>query len=125
MSGPISGTIPRFPLFGSTTIVLPALVHLLVVGLKSSELVPSSVSTVSTEPSGTRAIPSSENPSAFPEPLAVQVKVLALNSTCSLDGCPPCPIIKVPLGSTTAGESPIVLHPAGGFTLVQTLVVGS
>src|SRR5580704_6693563 len=124
-SGPISGTIPSPPLFGSVTMVLPALLHVLLVGLNVSELVPSSQSTVRTVPCGVRAKPSSENPSAFPEPLVVQVKVLALNSTCSLDGCPPWPIMNIPLGRTMPGESPIVRHPLGGFTAVHWLATGS
>src|SRR5579862_554929 len=89
-SGPISGTIPRPPLLGRMTIVLPALVHLRVEGSKLSELVPSSVSTVSTLPLGRSAKPSSEKPSALPLLLtAVHVRVVASNNTWRVEGCAP------------------------------------
>src|SRR5581483_8768601 len=124
--GPISGTMPRPPLLGSETIVLPALAQVSEVGLYSSEFVPSSVSTTRTLPLGVSAKPSSEKPSALVALFTVvHVKVAALKLTCFFEGSPPCPIMNVPSGNTMAGESQMVDNPEGGFTAVQVCATGS
>src|SRR4029077_20721788 len=106
----------------SLTTVLPAVVHWPVDGLNRSEFVPFAQSTVRTEASGKMARPSSEKVSAFPVPVKVQVKVVALKRADALDEF--WPNRNLPSFRTMHGESPIDDHPVGGLTTVHTLVTG-
>src|SRR5271165_4503633 len=121
--GPISGTIPKPPLFGRRTFVLPALTHFDVAGRNFSACVPFSVSTVSTLLSGSSAQPSSEKLSFLPEPTNDQLRFDGSKAAVWVENA--LPIRNVPSGSTIAGESPIFVHPLGGFTVVHVFVVGS
>src|SRR5256885_1395859 len=107
-----------------STIVLPAETHFSLVGRYRSEWGAAFTSKVRTVPLGMRVQPSSASKSfLLVESIAVQVMVTGSRAAISLVNL--LPRRKRPLGNTTAGESPIVLHPAGGATVVQMLVLGS
>src|SRR5580700_8421255 len=106
-----------------STIVLPAVTHLNEPGKNLSELSVFCVSTVSTVPSGSNSHPSSENVSALPVPLRVQPRVFALKKAVAMLKF--WPSMKVPLGRTIPGESPMSDQPFGGLTFVHLFLTGS
>jgi hypothetical protein len=78
-AAPISSHV----VFTSDATVLPAVVHLLVVGLNTSVFFPFQTSTVKTSPLGSKFQPSSEFWSALPLPAPIIVHVNALSSNCA------------------------------------------
>src|SRR5690349_12843024 len=95
-----------------STIVLPAVDQLFVAKLKRSEFGALFTSMVRTVPSGRRVQPSSALKSALPVPgSTVHVKALGFNAAICLVSL--LPTTKVPLGSTTEGESPMYVQVEG------------
>src|SRR3954453_6916527 len=107
-----------------STMVLPAVVHVLVELEKSSACGARFTSVVSTEPSGSSVHPSSALKSALPVPgSTVQVSVLGFNIAMLFVSL--FPTMKIPLGRTTAGESPMYCQLAGAGRLDHVLALGS
>src|SRR5712671_6560554 len=101
----------------------PALLHALVAGLNTSELVPFATSTVSTFPFGSSDQPSSSFLSALPVPNGVvHVSEDAFRAAAFPEKM--SAIMNVPSESTTDCASPILLHPVGAATDVHVLFVG-
>src|SRR5882757_9402280 len=107
-----------------STSVLPAEIHFNFVGKYRSAWGAAFTSNVRMVPLGMRVQPSSALKSFLPvEGRAVHVMVAGSRAAISLVNL--LPRTNRPFGNTTEGESPIVVHPVGGATLVQVLVLGS
>src|SRR5437763_13086499 len=107
-----------------STIVLPAVVHVLVEEINLSEFGAAFTSMVRIEPSGKSVHPSSASNSRFPVPgRTVQVRVFGFGSAMLLVSL--FPTIKMPLGSTTDGESPMYCQVGGGARFVHVFALGS
>src|SRR5258708_21512166 len=107
-----------------STIVLPAVVHVLVVNENRSEFGAVLTSIVKTAPSGNRVQPSSASKSFLPVPgSTVQARVLGFNSARLLVSL--FPTMNTPFGNTTDGESPTYVQLAGGGRFVHVFDLGS
>src|SRR5450631_1539698 len=107
-----------------STMVLPAVVHLLVEGTYRSEFGAFFTSMVRMEPSGNRVQPSSALKSLLPPPgSTVHASVLGLRIAMLLVSL--FPTTKVPLGKTADGESPMYFQTAGAGRFVQVFALGS
>src|ERR1700730_14119081 len=107
-----------------STIVLPAVVHFLLANTKRSEFGACFTSSVRTEPSGRRVQPSSALKSLLPLPgSTVQVSVFGFSSAILFISL--LPTMKMPLGSTTDGESPMYFQLAGAGRFVHVFAAGS
>src|SRR3977135_1062416 len=107
-----------------STLVLPAVTHLEFMGRYRSAWGADFTSKVRMVPLDIRVQPSSALKSFLPvEARAVHVMVAGSSAAISLVSL--LPRTNRPIGNTTEEESPIVVHPVGGATMVQVLALGS
>src|SRR5882672_4507633 len=107
-----------------STMVLPAVTHFNSEGTYLSAWGADFTSNVRTVPFGMRVQPSSEAKSLLlVEGMTVQVSVAGSSTARLLVSF--WPTMNSPFGNTTDAESPIVVQPVGGATMVQVLALGS